>query len=216
MSGLDHENIIKMNDSYEDKDKFYVVMELAVGGELFEDVIANGYYDEYVAVPIIEQVLQAVKYLHNLGIVHRDIKLENVLYKDKETNKIKIADFGESKKIRNRLKTYCGTMDYMAPEIIRGSGSYGKEVDMWAIGVMTYVLLCGYPAFSGSSEVEIFQNISQANYEYPSPDWDYVGSEAKNFIDSLLKVNPDARLTAVESLEHPWFKYERDVDHGDN
>jgi len=179
-------------------------MELAGGGELYDDVKNSGYYDENIAAPIIEQILRAVQYLHEHGIVHRDLKLENVLYKDIDTNLVKLADFGESKREKNRLKSFVGTPDYLAPEVIKGL-KYGREVDMWAVGVITYVVLCGYPTFNGTNELEVFQNITLVNYEYQSPDWDYVSEEAKNFIDSLLLLEPKDRMTAPQALEHIWI-----------
>jgi len=204
MKNLEHENIIRSYGSCEDKEKYYVFMELAGGGELYDDVKNSGYYDENIAAPIIEQILRAVQYLHEHGIVHRDLKLENVLYKDIDTNLVKLADFGESKREKNRLKSFVGTPDYLAPEVIKGL-KYGREVDMWAVGVITYVVLCGYPTFNGTNELEVFQNITLVNYEYQSPDWDYVSEEAKNFIDSLLLLEPKDRMTAPQALEHIWI-----------
>jgi len=204
MKDLDHDNIVRLYGYDEDKTSFYVVMELVTGGELFEGIIQNRYYPEEEASPLVGQMLGAVDYLHKHLVVHRDLKPENVLFTDKKQLAIKIADFGESKKCRNVLKTYCGTPDYMAPEIIKGT-PYGLEVDMWAIGIITYVLLCGYPTFDGKNELEVMANITAVNYEFPSPDWDYVSDDAKDFIDKILQADPKDRMTAEAALQHIWI-----------
>jgi len=208
MKDLDHENIVRLFGYDEDKTSFYVVMELVTGGELFEGIIQNRYYPEDEASPLVTQMLSAINYLHKQQIVHRDLKPENVLFTDKKQLNIKIADFGESKKCKSALKTYCGTPDYMAPEIIKGT-PYGPEVDMWAIGIITYVLLCGYPTFDGKTELEVMANITAVNYEFPSPDWDYVSDDAKDFIDKILQANPHDRMTAEASLQHNWIVKKR-------
>jgi len=208
MKDLDHENIVRLFGYDEDKTSFYVVMELVTGGELFEGIIQNRYYPEDEASPLVTQMLSAINYLHKQQIVHRDLKPENVLFTDKKQLNIKIADFGESKKCKSALKTYCGTPDYMAPEIIKGT-PYGPEVDMWAIGIITYVLLCGYPTFDGKTELEVMANITAVNYEFPSPDWYYVSDDAKDFIDKILQANPHDRRTAEASLQHNWIVKKR-------
>eukprot|EP01127_Copromyxa_protea_P011399 TRINITY_DN2864_c1_g1_i3.p1 TRINITY_DN2864_c1_g1~~TRINITY_DN2864_c1_g1_i3.p1 ORF type:complete len:390 (-),score=77.34 TRINITY_DN2864_c1_g1_i3:112-1281(-) len=206
MRQLDHPNIIKFHELDEDNGHYYVVMEVVNGGELFDQIVAKKYYTEEEAAPIVAQILCALSYLHDvLGIVHRDLKPENLLFKGEDHNLIKIADFGESKSyISNTLSTYCGTPDYMAPEIIK-SVSYGAEVDMWAIGVITYVMLGGFPPFDGENDIEVFASILGTKYSYPSPEWDHVGDDGMNFIDSLLKLEPQDRLTAVEALSHPFI-----------
>eukprot|EP01130_Rhizamoeba_saxonica_P013767 TRINITY_DN5917_c0_g1_i2.p1 TRINITY_DN5917_c0_g1~~TRINITY_DN5917_c0_g1_i2.p1 ORF type:complete len:455 (-),score=116.50 TRINITY_DN5917_c0_g1_i2:133-1497(-) len=205
LKSLDHEYVIGLRGLDEDKQHFYVIMELVTGGELFDELIERGYYTEMDAVPIIKQILEAVEYMHSIGVVHRDLKPENLLFEDDNHLVIKLADFGESKNCKkSKLKTYCGTPDYMAPEIIKGE-QYTNAVDMWAIGVITYVMLCGFPTFDGQNDQEVFDNIISVVYDYPSPEWDIVGDNAKNFIDSILVSNPEERLTATGALQHPWI-----------
>jgi serine/threonine protein kinase len=180
-------------------------MELVGGGELFDFIVENRVVKESEAVCVIAQVCKAIEYMHQVGTVHRDLKPENLLFKDTDRKVIKIADFGESKCFKDgNLNTYCGTPDYMAPEIIRGD-PYGPEVDVWAIGVITYVMLAGFPPFDGENDVEVFASILSIRYDFPSPEWDKISSAAKNFIQSILVEDPRHRLTASECLQHPWI-----------
>jgi len=143
--------------------------------------------------------------MHKVGTAHRDLKPENLLFSSVEEKIIKIADFGESKSYREgTLCTYCGTPDYMAPEIIRGD-NYGPEVDVWAIGVITYVMLAGFPPFDGENDVEVFASILSIKYDFPSPEWDRISSDAKEFIQAILVDKPEKRLTASQALAHPWL-----------
>lgn len=202
---LSHPHIIKFLQLDEDDDHFYVVMELVTGGELFEQVCVQRYYYEKEAAPLICQVLQGILYLHDRGIAHRDIKPENLLFSDKSMTTLKIADFGESKTfVDNQLQTYCGTSDYMAPEIVKGL-NYGREVDMWALGVTTFILLGGYAPFDGDNDTEVFTAILTLDYKYISPEWDHVGPVGKDFIDSLLKLDASKRMTARQALLHPFI-----------
>jgi len=172
---------------------------------LFDYIIASGAIPQLEAVCIVAQVLKAIEYMHSEGTAHRDLKPENLLFKHTDHQIIKIADFGESKSFRDgTLTTYCGTPDYMAPEIIRGE-SYGPEVDVWAIGVITYVMLAGFPPFDGENDVEVFASILSIRYEFPSPEWDNISDEAKHFVKSILVDSPKERLTATECLQHPWI-----------
>jgi len=205
ISSLTHENIVQFYELDEDDDNFYVVMELVGGGELFDYIIDKKVIPEKEALSIVVQVCKAIEYMHSEGTVHRDLKPENLLFTDIEHKVIKIADFGESKNFKDgNLNTYCGTPDYMAPEIIRGD-PYGPEVDIWAIGVITYVMLAGFPPFDGENDVEVFASILAIRYDFPSPEWDKISSEAKNFIQSILVDSPSQRLTAAGCLQHPWI-----------
>lgn len=202
---LSHENIIKFYQLDEDDDHFYVVMELVTGGELFEQICTQRYYYEKDAAPLICQIAQGLIYLHDRGIAHRDIKPENLLFKDNDMKVLKIADFGESKRyLENTLTTYCGTSDYMAPEIIKAQ-PYGNEVDMWALGVTTFVLLGGYAPFEGDNDTEVFAAILTLDYKYISPEWDHVGNLGKEFVDALLCIDPAQRMTARQCLSHPFI-----------
>lgn len=202
---LSHDNIVKFFQVAEDDEHYFVVMELVVGGELFEQVCEQKYFYEKEASPLICQILQGLIYLHDRGIAHRDIKPENLLFADKSKKTIKIADFGEAKTFYdNQLSTYCGTPDYMCPEIIK-SEVYGKEVDMWALGVTTFVLLGGYAPFEGENDNEVFAAILSLNYKYITPEWNHIGQVGRDFIDALLKVDPAKRLTARQAIQHPFI-----------
>jgi len=184
---------------------FYVIMELVGGGELFDYIIESKRIPELQCVCIVAQVLKAIEYMHSTGTVHRDLKPENLLFKNIDKKIIKIADFGESKSFKEgALTTYCGTPDYMAPEIIRGD-PYSSEVDVWAVGVITYVMLAGFPPFDGENDVEVFASILSIRYSFPTPEWDNISEEAKHFIRSILLDNPKERLTAAQALQHPWI-----------
>uniref|UniRef100_A0A6B2L9T8 non-specific serine/threonine protein kinase n=1 Tax=Arcella intermedia TaxID=1963864 RepID=A0A6B2L9T8_9EUKA len=202
---LDHKHIVKMYDIFEDHEHYYVVMELVSGGELFDQIVQKGFYPEDEAVLLIHQVLTALVYLESLKICHRDLKPENLIFTDDTHKTLKLIDFGEAKSCANGpIKEYVGTTDYMAPEIIKG-GEYDTRVDMWSLGVIAYVMLCGFPPWEGENESEVFVNIMTLQYDFPSPEWDIISDTAKDFIRSLL-VEHGERLTAKEAKAHPWMK----------
>jgi len=204
ISNLKHENIVAFYELDEDDENFYVVMELVGGGELFDYIIHNKCIPEIESACVIAQVLKAIEYMHNIGIAHRDLKPENLLFKGKDAKIIKIADFGESKSYKeNTLSTYCGTPDYMAPEIIRGD-PYGPTVDIWSIGVISYVMLGGFPPFDGDNDVEVFASILSVKYDFPNPEWTNITTMAQDFIRSIF-VPADQRLSASQCLAHPWI-----------
>jgi len=203
-----HENIIALLEMIEAGNKLYFVMELVTGGELFDRIVEKGSYSEEDARVLVKKIVSAIDYLHKLGIAHRDLKPENLLVKSIQNDtEVKIADFGLSKIIDKEklMQTACGTPGYVAPEVLNAEG-YDKEVDMWSIGVITYILLCGFPPFYSESVPEVFEQIMKAEYDYPEEYWEDISAEAKNFIDSLLVVDVSKRLTAEQSLEHPWLK----------
>nr|XP_025967531.1 calcium/calmodulin-dependent protein kinase type 1G isoform X2 [Dromaius novaehollandiae] len=181
-------------------------MQLVSGGELFDRILERGVYTEKDASVVIHQVLTAVKYLHENGIVHRDLKPENLLYLTPEENsKIMITDFGLSKMEQNGImSTACGTPGYVAPEVLTQK-PYSKAVDCWSIGVITYILLCGYPPFYEETESKLFEKIKEGYYEFESPFWDDISESAKDFIRHLLEKNPKTRFTCEEALRHPWI-----------
>ncbi|NXD12027.1 KCC1G kinase, partial [Nothocercus nigrocapillus] len=203
---IKHENIVTLEDIYESTTHFYLVMQLVSGGELFDRILERGVYTEKDASVVIHQVLTAVKYLHENGIVHRDLKPENLLYLTPEENsKIMITDFGLSKMEQNGImSTACGTPGYVAPEVLTQK-PYSKAVDCWSIGVITYILLCGYPPFYEESESKLFEKIKEGYYEFESPFWDDISESAKDFIKHLLEKNPNTRFTCEEALRHPWI-----------
>jgi len=209
---MDHPNIIKLIDVYEDERFLHLVTELCTGGELFERIInktksAEGHYSEQDACAVIKALLSAIEYCHTVhNISHRDLKPENLLFVDSnDSSTLKIIDFGLSRYDDevNHMTTRVGTPYYIAPEVL--DRKYDKECDLWSIGVIMYILLCGYPPFYGSSDAEIFQAVRKAQLEFPSPDWDSISEEAKALIRCLLQKNPQARPSARTALDHPWF-----------
>jgi len=209
MKKVDHPNVLSLREIFETSKQLALVMELVIGGELFFKIVDRGCYSEKDAASIVRQIVNGVKYLHSLGIAHRDLKPENLLCSsgDVRNMQIKIADFGLSKIFAGgqQLETSCGTPDYAAPEVLTGEHAYDKSVDLWSVGVITYVLLSGYPPFHGSSQPALFERIIKANYDFPPAEWDYISDTAKDFIRNLLVLQPQKRLTAEECLLHPFL-----------
>ena len=191
----------------------YLITDLCLGGELFERICQKGSYYESDAQKIVRVVLDGVGYLHQRGIVHRDLKPENVLFRTmKEDSDLLIADFGLSRIIDEEkfhiLTTTCGTPGYMAPEIFRRTG-HGRGVDIWAMGVITYFLLCGYTPFDRDSSMEEMQAILSGDYSFePAEYWEGISDTAKDFISRCLTVEPGERITCAQALEHQWLKEE--------
>jgi len=207
MKQVEHENILKLIEIYEDDENVYIVMELVDGSELFDRIVDKGYYSEKSTVHIIKQILFAVKYLHEKGIAHRDLKPENLLCSGSGSHEtVKIADFGLSKIFSDKedLVTSCGTPGYVAPEVLM-SESYDKAVDMWGIGIITYILLAGYPPFYAENDTALFEKIMNAEYDFDDECWDDVSDLAKDFIKHLLVKDPKDRFTAEQALEHAWI-----------
>ncbi|KAL6069740.1 Protein kinase domain,Protein kinase-like domain,Serine/threonine-protein kinase, active site [Balamuthia mandrillaris] len=205
---VDHPNIVCLKDLYDAGDKFLFVMELVTGGELFDRIVQKGSYSEDDAKELVKRIVRGVHYLHTNNIAHRDLKPENLLLKSKDDDaEVKIADFGLSSFIDSQklMQTACGTPAYVAPEVLQSSGGYDKEVDMWSVGVITYILLCGFPPFHADSVRALLQVVIKGEYSFPSPYWDPISSEAKNFISQLL-TSPSKRMNAKEALQHPWLK----------
>eukprot|EP01116_Phalansterium_solitarium_P023212 TRINITY_DN8018_c0_g1_i1.p1 TRINITY_DN8018_c0_g1~~TRINITY_DN8018_c0_g1_i1.p1 ORF type:complete len:316 (+),score=117.72 TRINITY_DN8018_c0_g1_i1:70-948(+) len=202
-----HPNIVQLIDEFETPQKLYLVMELVTGGELFDKLVEKGQYQEKDAALIVRKIVSAIAYLHSVGIAHRDLKPENLLLKSGDDTEVMLSDFGLSKLFGEEqiMKTACGTPYYVAPEVLNATG-YDKEVDLWSIGVITYLLLCGYPPFYGESLPEVFEQIMKGHFEFNSPYWDNISSEAKDFIKKLLLVDSKKRLTADNALQHPWLR----------
>ncbi|BGP74400.1 Calcium/calmodulin-dependent protein kinase type I [Rhodotorula toruloides] len=188
----------------------YLVTDLCQGGELFDRICAKSYFLEEDAAKLVRTVMGAVEYLHSHGIVHRDIKPENLLYRSKdEDSDLLLADFGLSKVMDDQqfsaLTTTCGTPGYMAPEIFKKLG-HGKPVDIWAMGVVTYFLLCGYTPFDRDNQVDEIQAICNADYAFePEEYWTGVSDTARDFINRCLVIDQTKRMTATEALAHPWL-----------
>ncbi|XP_015190432.1 PREDICTED: calcium/calmodulin-dependent protein kinase type 1-like isoform X1 [Polistes dominula] len=203
---LTHPNIVQLLETYEDKLKVYLVMELVTGGELFDRIVQKGSYTEKDASDLIRQVLEAVDYMHEQGVVHRDLKPENLLYYSPDPDsKIMISDFGLSKmEDSGIMATACGTPGYVAPEVL-AQKPYGKAVDVWSIGVISYILLCGYPPFYDENDANLFAQILKGEFEFDSPYWDDISDSAKDFIHNLMCVNVEKRFTCKQALAHPWI-----------
>jgi len=203
---LDHPNVVKLLEAYESKHSVYLVMQLVTGGELFDRIVEKGSYTEKDAADLIKQVLDAVAYMHREGVVHRDLKPENLLYQcQDEDSKIMISDFGLSKmEDSGIMATACGTPGYVAPEVL-AQKPYGKSVDVWSIGVISYILLCGYPPFYDENDANLFAQILKGEFEFDSPYWDDISDPAKEFIRQLMCVDVEKRLTCDESLKHAWI-----------
>ncbi|MBN3308702.1 KCC1A kinase, partial [Amia calva] len=184
------------------------------GGELFDRIVEKGFYTEKDASKLIQQILDAVKYLHDMGIVHRDLKPENLLYYSmEEDSKIMISDFGLSKieGSGSVMSTACGTPGYVAPEVL-AQKPYSKAVDCWSIGVIAYILLCGYPPFYDENDAKLFEQILKAEYEFDSPYWDDISDSAKDFIVHLMEKDPRKRYTCEQALQHPWIAGDTALD----
>lgn len=181
------------------------------GGGLFQKIVERGSFTEADAIKVIRQVVRGIGYVHKMGMAHRDLKPDNLLCSMQGRDMvIKIADFGLSKQRTDcdPLKTACGTPDYAAPEVLTlDCAGYTEAVDMWSIGVITYVLLCGYPPFTSptGNVPELFEAIQRAAYKFPDKDWASVSKDAKDFISKLLVVKESSRLTAEQALKHPWL-----------
>ncbi|XP_072272196.1 calcium/calmodulin-dependent protein kinase type IV [Pyxicephalus adspersus] len=204
---LSHPNIIKLKEIFETPTEISLVLELVTGGELFDRIVEKGYYSERDAADAVKQILEAVAYLHENGIVHRDLKPENLLYATPAPDApLKIADFGLSKIVDDQvtMKTVCGTPGYCAPEILRGC-AYGPEVDMWSVGIITYILLCGFePFYDERGDQYMFKRILNCDYDFVSPWWDDVSLNAKDLVRKLIVFDPKKRLTTHQALQHPW------------
>mmetsp|Transcript_25956 Transcript_25956/g.28860 ORF Transcript_25956/g.28860 Transcript_25956/m.28860 type:complete len:354 (-) Transcript_25956:1066-2127(-) len=206
MKRVEHKNILKLHEIYESDTTVYIVMELIDGDELFDRIVDRGYYSEKNAVVIIKQLLEAVKYLHDNGIAHRDLKPENLLCSGSgDTEVVKLADFGLSKIFDEEdLRTSCGTPGYVAPEVITSDG-YTKQVDLWGIGIITYVLLAGYPPFYAEDDVQLFDKIIAVDFDYDDECWQEISEAAKDFISKLLVRDPSDRMTAEQAMKHGWL-----------
>jgi len=208
LRSLSHGNIVQLHECLENDDTVYVVMELVKGSDLYDVVSALGTVRSGVAGAIVGQLLSALAYMHSRGLVHHDIKMENVIV-DYLANKVKLTDFGSAKEIKN-MTGVGGTINYMAPELLmnmRGSNlKCDQSVDIWSVGIVAYMMLSGYHPFDQPSKANqnIMNRIIAGKFDFPSPQWDAVPKHCKDFIKRCLVVDPKARPSASELLKHPW------------
>jgi len=208
MQKVEHKHCVQLHEIYETNNKLYMVMDLLTGGELFDRIVSKGSYSEKEAADVVTIVAEGLAYLHSSGIVHRDLKPENLIYeRDEEGALLKITDFGLAKyRAQDRaLSTACGTPGYVAPEVLEGK-QYGKEVDLWSLGVILYILLCGFPPFYDESTAGLYRQIKNGQYDFPDPYWTEISDEAKSVVKGLLTVDSNKRFTPEKLLSIPWVK----------
>jgi len=209
MKIMDHPNIIKLFESFEDHRNIYLVLELCVGGELFDRIIDAGHFTEVQAALCMQHMFRAIFYMHEQKICHRDLKPENFLFTTKETidkSMLKVIDFGLACKYSANqvLTTKAGTPYYVAPQVL--AGKYDQSSDLWSLGVIMYVVLCGYPPFYGETDADVLAKVRLGNFSFNASDWKNVSEDAKNLIRLLLKMNPRDRYTAEQALNHIWVR----------
>jgi len=212
MRKLDHNHCVKLYDVYENEAHIFLVMELVQDGDLFDVIVKHRCFNEATVRGMMYDMVSALHYMHSNKIVHRDIKPENILVNKKGGKmELKLADFGLSMVVNEPIYTICGTPTYIAPEILVECG-YGLEIDMWAIGVINYILLCGFPPFRSKNkdQEELFTMIMSGEYKFISPYWDKISTGAKDLINKLLVVVPDDRYTAQKTLNHSWLALRED------
>jgi len=206
---VDHPYIVKCYDAFDTKECMFLVMEIMKGGELFDRIVDKGHFTEQDAVGVTAKLLSAIKYLHDIGIAHRDLKPENLLMADETENaEVKITDFGLSKVFDDHstvMQTPCGTPGYIAPEVLQMAG-YDKQCDLWSMGVIVYILLCGFPPFYADNDAQLFEKIKRGEYEFLRPYWDPISTEAKSFIRNMLVVDPKKRYDCDAAMNDPWLK----------
>jgi len=202
-----HPNIICLFEVFDEKKTVNLVMELVTGGELFDMIVKRGNYTEKDAANTIVTLCDALGFLHSKNVVHRDLKPENILIESENSDKIKIADFGLARTCGGGevMKTACGTPGYVAPEILKNKGYDSPAVDMWSVGVILYILLCGFPPFYEEELPALFEQILHARYDFPSPWWDPISSGAKELIQKFLTVDPTKRMTAEGAKSDAWI-----------
>jgi len=218
---MQHPNIVRLHDGIQEESFHYLVFDLVTGGELFEDIVAREFYSEADASHCIQQILESVNHCHSNGVVHRDLKPENLILSEKPKPQpenlllaskskgaaVKLADFGLAIEVQGDQQAwfgFAGTPGYLSPEVLKKE-PYGKPVDIWACGVILYIILVGYPPFWDEDQQKLYAQIRAGAYDFPSPEWDTVTPEAKNLINQMLTVNPAKRIRAEEALKHPWI-----------
>jgi len=207
MLRLSHKNIVTLHELFDTPNHLHMIIDLLSGGELFDRIVEKGHFSEKEASSIVSQITNALDYLHGNNIVHRDLKPENLLYVDKKTNTIMLVDFGLAKQMgENMLTTPCGSPAYVAPEVLERK-PYGAEVDWWSLGVILYILLCGFPPFHDEHNnlKRLYKKIKKGKFEFVKPYWDGISEDAKDLVTNLLQTDPAKRFNAKKVLEHKWL-----------
>lgn len=208
MKRLDHPNIIRLFEVFEDEKDLFLVMELCTGGELFDRIVKSGHFSERYAASVMKQILSAVAYCHANDVMHRDLKPENVLYTDTSPlSALKVIDWGFAAKCtkNHKFSSVVGTPYYVAPEVL--FGNYDKQCDLWSAGVILYILLSGFPPFHGKDNKEILRKVKIGEFAFETKYWGKVSEHAKNLIRGLMTFEPRKRLAAPDALQHPWIQY---------
>ena len=210
---LDHPNIMRVHELYEDDRRYYLVMELCTGGELFDEITSRGSFQEPDTAIILQQVLRAIAYCHRQNIVHRDLKPESILLDSKKSLQIKLSDFGVAATFRTRNKknkgqpslmdSTVGSAYYIAPEVL--TSGYDEKCDIWSIGVIMYTMLVGEPLFPGRNDVEIVRNVKVGIYDLNIPPLMALTADARDLLKRMLQMDPDKRISAEQALCHKWF-----------
>ena len=212
LTSIDHPHCVKCYDAYETDDRLYLFMELMPGGELFDTIVERGHFTEQDTQKVTYKLLDALKHMHDKGIAHRDLKPENMLMSSKGPDaECKITDFGLSKLYDEQttlMKTPCGTPGYIAPEVLHMRG-YDHKCDVWSLGVIVYILLCGFPPFYADNDAQLFEKIKKGQYEFLKPYWDPISNEAKDFIRRMLVVDPKQRADIKDLMDDKWLSMEK-------
>lgn len=206
LKNIDHPHIIRVFEVYNDQKNFYLITEFCEGGDIFSMIQKADNFNEKIASRIMKQIVNAVLYCHINGIVHRDIKSDNILFlHNRIDSPVKLIDFGISVKFEKetKLREKTGTVLYIAPEVIKGS--YDEKCDIWSCGVLMYMMLSGLPPFYGTNRKEVMAKISQGKFSFKSKIWTLISKEAKDLIEKMLTLNPEQRPSCKEILNHPWF-----------
>ena len=207
MRKLNHEHLVTLYEAYESGGSYGMVMDYIAGGELFERIIEKEYLEEKEAVQYLRQLINGLQHMHSKNIVHLDIKPENILCVDATSNRIKLIDFGLARELKPGETTRCalGTPDFVAPEAI-SFNDIKFQTDMWSTGVLTYVLLSGLMPFGGDTDNETLCNISNVDWEFDEDSFEEISSDARDFIEKLLTLHPEDRLSSTDAMGHPWMK----------
>jgi len=200
-----HPGVVTLRAVFEDADKFYLVMELCSGGRLLDEIAREGKFSEQRAAIVIKDLMAVLKYCHEMGVVHRDVKPENILLT--KAGKVKLADFGLAARVTNGQKMFgvAGSPAYVAPEVL--SGSYSEKVDIWGAGVLLHVLLLGSLPFQGGSLDAVFESIKTLELDFSSTPWESISVLGRDLIGRMLNRDVSCRMTADEVLSHPWVVF---------